>query len=438
MKRERIREYKAGDRIVTGRMNQLVRSARRDISGEPPILVHSMGDSWQITHAPHTWDWFPAKILNSSSDFSDQRYRVRPQFITNSDTDASDLLTWSDAGTVPSDLDVVAVHLGEDGTHTLEASDMVIVYRQEDKSSPSGYRHFIAPQQEPGFWARLTARESDQTYSWVKLEADASTPADPEVTGELNAQEVNSYMTVRADTSGDSDGTVVWMRSTGASDQYRFAYEPSGFWAWLTECPDDTSNFYSWERLDENAYDSYSPEITGSRSAKEVNLVRNAPVSETRITGGTVVWMWSAGYEDFSDTGYREEFRFIYPGGLDQIVGGPGIVIDDTTVSDEIKISVDLEGIKPGLQFIGEGDAGELAVLADSDRAIGVDEVGVYWRWNSDQGLSVSDGDAVVRVEGADFNYTKSDADGWIGFSDGIVAHGDPQSVFLDTATDLP
>jgi len=44
-----------------------------------------------------------------------------------------------------------------------------------------------------------------------------------------------------------------------------------------------------------------------------------------------------------------------------------------------------------------------------------------------------------VVVEGTDFDYTKADADdGWIGFDDeGQIAHGDPQTVKLDT-TNLP
>ena len=162
MKRERIREYKAGDRIVTGRMNQLTRAARRDISGEPPILVHSMGDSWQITHAPHEWDWFPAVVQSRSSDFTDHRYWVRPKDVSNTGSSHSDLLTWEDRGTVPSDLDAVAVNLGEHSdTHLLKDNDMVVVFRRDDDSSPALSRHFMVQPPKLCF--------HDDYYDWSDL-----------------------------------------------------------------------------------------------------------------------------------------------------------------------------------------------------------------------------------------------------------------------------
>ena len=127
MKHERIRDYEAGQKLTTGRMNQLVRSARRDIIGETPINVHSVGGSWQITHDKHEWDWFPAKIQSRSSDFSDQRYWIRPQTVANEAESGSDLLTWSNTGTVPSDLEVVVQNLAESDTHLLQVDDAVVV-----------------------------------------------------------------------------------------------------------------------------------------------------------------------------------------------------------------------------------------------------------------------------------------------------------------------
>ena len=175
MKREQIRDYKAGQQITTGRINQLVRAARRDVVGETPIQVHSVGNSIQITHAPHKWDWFPARIQAQSSDFSDQRYWTRPVRVSNSDGDYSDVLTWEDAGTVPSDLDVVAENLVGSDSQRLRTDEVVIVFRQEDDSSPTNYRHFMSvTKQAQEFVARISA-SSDQgndrySYSFDEVE----------------------------------------------------------------------------------------------------------------------------------------------------------------------------------------------------------------------------------------------------------------------------
>lgn len=225
MKREQIRDYKAGQQITTGRINQLVRAARRDVSGQPPIVVQAVGNSWQIIHTPHKWDWFPAKIQSRSSDFSDSRYWARPVVITNNDAEASDVLTWSDAGTVPADLDVVAVNLAESGDHRLSTSDTVVVFRQEDDASPTNYRHFMA-HPPTGFWAELTDRNtSTGYYSWARLKANAEANISPAVTGSDNAWDVNE---VEGPYSDDSAGTIVWMTSAGIGEEeeYRFMVLP--------------------------------------------------------------------------------------------------------------------------------------------------------------------------------------------------------------------
>ena len=226
MKREQIRDYKAGQQITTGRINQLVRAARRDVTGQPPIVVQSVGNTWQIVHTPHKWDWFPARIQAKSSDFSDQRYWTRPVRVSNSDGDYSDVLTWEDAGTVPSDLDVVAVNLAESGDHRLSTSDTVVVFRREDDSSPTNYRHFMI-HPPTGFWARLTDRNtSTGYYSWTRLQANASDNASPSFTGSDNAKDVNATTGPYSD---DHSDTVVWMTSAGLGEveEYRFMVLPN-------------------------------------------------------------------------------------------------------------------------------------------------------------------------------------------------------------------
>ncbi len=221
MKHERIRLYQPGQKITDGRLNQLVRAARRDIVGETPIMVHSVGGSWQITHDKHEWDWWPGIVQARSSDFSDQRYWVRPQFVANAAGDASDLLTWSDNGTVPSDLEVAVENLAESDTHLLRPSDAVVVFRFQDRSDPPMYRHFMAHPPLEGFWARLTGGDGDG-YSWAALKDDGATAVSPAVTGTINAKDVNTTSDLYTDVS---DGTVVWLRRdrTDDPDEYRFS-----------------------------------------------------------------------------------------------------------------------------------------------------------------------------------------------------------------------
>lgn len=149
METEKIDNWKQGEPLWTRRLNQLVRSARRNIVGCDPINVSTTESTVYISHRPHDWDWFPAEIQVTSSDFSDQRYRVRRVKPTNSDTAASDLLSWGDYWITPSDFEAVAENLAEDGSHGLVPGKPVIVFRRMDQAGPPAqWRHFFV--QSPG------------------------------------------------------------------------------------------------------------------------------------------------------------------------------------------------------------------------------------------------------------------------------------------------
>jgi len=213
MKRERIRDYRAGDRVVTGRMNQLTRAARRDVVGEPPILVHAVGNSWQISHSSHDLDWFPAVIQSKSSDFTDHRYWVRPKDVANSASGLSDLLTWEDKGTVPGDLDVVVVNLGEySDTHLLKNGDMVVVFLREDDSSPNVVRHFMAQPPKLCF--------HDDYYDWsdlsdVLIGGGNGTLSD--LTGDMAGSSDTNFV-VRGNMYKDSESDVNPWMAVGATE----------------------------------------------------------------------------------------------------------------------------------------------------------------------------------------------------------------------------
>lgn len=145
MGNEAIKEWKAGEPLWQRRLNQLVRASRRNIVGDSVINVTSTESSVLITHQPHDWDWFPAKIQAGSGAFADQRYYVQRQQMTNTDAGASDLLTWSDYWAVPSDFKVVAQNLAEVNSHILGSDRVVNVFRRMDQAGPPAlWRYYIS------------------------------------------------------------------------------------------------------------------------------------------------------------------------------------------------------------------------------------------------------------------------------------------------------
>lgn len=171
MQKETIKQWAVGEPIWQKRLNQLVRGARTDIVGDKDIKVDLIGGIVYITHRQHEWDWFPAKIQTTSSDFcSDPIYRVRRLECSVSDQQGSDLLTWEDYYTVPSDWEVLAQNLAEsDYDHHLAPGQVVTVFRGLDKSSPPRWRHFMCepPRDVTAYVSSSASDNSNPTTRWT-------------------------------------------------------------------------------------------------------------------------------------------------------------------------------------------------------------------------------------------------------------------------------
>jgi len=383
MKREQVRDYKAGQQITTGRINQLVRAARRDVTGQPPIVVQSVGNTWQIVHTPHKWDWFPARIQAKSSDFSDQQYWIRPVRVSNSDGDYSDVLTWEDAGTVPSDLDVVAVNLAESDTHRLPTDGVVIVFRQEDDSSPTNYRHFMSRVQSTNIqFAKVLALTWDAGTEFVK-----SVTANPcnAAGGEIND---TIELTLKA-----TDDAIPALKN-GLNLKIGFS------------------------DIEENDIVGYLPSPAGD--GWDGTIVVHAGLNGAILTGPTAL------ADEISDAATRMS-----------IVGGPGIAVDNTDPQVPI-VSADVTSNK-GLIFSAPGNDGTLEIKPNANKAIEATVNGIGVVVNPNHGLGVDSDGLFFWPEGGDLVYSKPDnADGWITYDlTGRAAHGDPQTYILDTASDL-
>jgi len=384
MKREQVRDYKAGQQITTGRINQLVRAARRDVTGQPPIVVQSVGNTWQIVHTPHKWDWFPARIQAKSSDFSDQQYWIRPVRVSNSDGDYSDVLTWEDAGTVPSDLDVVAVNLAESDTHRLPTDGVVIVFRQEDDSSPTNYRHFMSRVQSTNIqFAKVLALTWDAGTEFVK-----SVTANPcnAAGGEIND---TIELTLKA-----TDDAIPALKN-GLNLKIGFS------------------------DIEENDIVGYLPSPAGD--GWDGTIVVHAGLNGAILTGPTAL------ADEISDAATA----------VTSIVGGPGIAVDNTDPQVPI-VSADVTSNK-GLIFSAPGNDGTLEIKPNANKAIEATVNGIGVVVNPNHGLGVDSDGLFFWPEGGDLVYSKPDnADGWITYDlTGRAAHGDPQTYILDTASDL-
>ena len=388
MKREQIRDYKAGQQITTGRINQLVRAARRDVTGQPPIVVQSVGNTWQIVHTPHKWDWFPARIQAKSSDFSDQQYWIRPVRVSNSDGDYSDVLTWEDAGTVPSDLDVVAVNLAESDTHRLPTDGVVIVFRQEDDSSPTNYRHFMSRVQSTNIqFAKVLALTWDAGTEFVK-----SVTANPcnAAGGEIND---TIELTLKA-----TDDAIPALKN-GLNLKIGFS------------------------DIEENDIVGYLPSPAGD--GWDGTIVVHAGLNGAILTGPTAL------ADEISDAATWMSDA------VTSIVGGPGIAVDNTDPQVPI-VSADVTSNK-GLIFSAPGNDGTLEIKPNANKAIEATVNGIGVVVNPNHGLGVDSDGLFFWPEGGDLVYSKPDnADGWITYDlTGRAAHGDPQTYILDTASDL-
>jgi len=85
------------------------------------------------------------------------------------------------------------------------------------------------PKTRRGRWVRLTAwNESDNTYSWIRLQDDGEAEYVPQETGTLNAKEVNGIEGIPV--GGAGVGTVVWLEKDTTVDpaEWRFEYEKGG------------------------------------------------------------------------------------------------------------------------------------------------------------------------------------------------------------------
>ena len=139
--REKIPPFRIGTELTRSRMEQLRRSAAREVTADAPLAVSQTPGGWAIAHRPHPRTWWVGIIDSGHTDFSDARYRVRLRRLVNSDAGTSDLLRWFKQQYPYSDT-VVVENLAEESsnTHCLALDRKVLVYPVEDDSLPTKRR----------------------------------------------------------------------------------------------------------------------------------------------------------------------------------------------------------------------------------------------------------------------------------------------------------
>jgi len=139
MAKEQIPDFKARTRLSAGHLNKLVRHARQEITGTPPILVNTSGNNINLSLGNIPNKWWVGEVQDSDasgSDYSDCHYIVKKQYIDSTIND----LVFSD-NTFPSDKFYLVTNLPEfiGNTHTLDEDTIVIVYELKDADGSTRY-----------------------------------------------------------------------------------------------------------------------------------------------------------------------------------------------------------------------------------------------------------------------------------------------------------
>lgn len=165
--REKITDWAAGDRIIVSRMNALVNSARRDITGASPIKVVTTPAGWHISlddSSSALWWVGQIDFGAQASDYTDCRYYVKKQ--TTYDATGSDIATFSDdvSGEV-SDYTVTNLAEISDDSHFLDDGKQVIVYEvpNTDEDGP-GTVYVMSETPERQFMGVIVSATSDMSY----------------------------------------------------------------------------------------------------------------------------------------------------------------------------------------------------------------------------------------------------------------------------------
>ena len=181
MAKEIIKNFFDGQKILSANhLNQLVREARQTIVGSPPISVTYQGDNVYIKQDPTFADWWVGKIdAGGLDDYSDARYFVRRQELTNNSGDETETLGFIDSTFPVAATQETVQNIRELGgaSHTLSDGQVVVVHKMKDGSSPFTERLVMAEVARPEkveFWAKITESVADATgnrwiYSWNEV-----------------------------------------------------------------------------------------------------------------------------------------------------------------------------------------------------------------------------------------------------------------------------
>jgi len=213
-----------------------------------------------------------------------------------------------------------------------------------------------------GFWAEIVSETGSGAYTFKEIRRkDGTTWEDLEGGRTGTAYEVNNELAALA-------GEIIRMaveHDTGGNLRYVFCLSDTRESCWVQVGEHQGGGSYlvtdPWRGLYEGL-------------AWEINLTEDVPVgTDVRLFKDT---MFDPGAYAFEYSTWEDLL------GVEQIVGGPGITVDATDPAAPV-ISVDLAAANVrGLQFIGAGNAAQLAVLADGAEGIKVDAEGVGIRIN--------------------------------------------------------
>ena len=161
MTTEIIQPFKPNEVLGASKMNALRRAATKRISGIPPVEITETLDQI-IIHCGKEPNVFWIGVINSTglSDYSDCRYYVIPQDITNSDVDSTVAPTWENTP-LPSDYARTVFNLAElttplsDSTHNLSEGERIVVVERWDDSAPP-QKYYLTCVQPSDLILRLT------------------------------------------------------------------------------------------------------------------------------------------------------------------------------------------------------------------------------------------------------------------------------------------